>query len=386
MKILVTGGAGFIGSHIVKQLLEANHQVIVYDDFSTTKRSVIPGGVYPGLRSGDQESSELEESGSRIESGMTIVEGNVKDSKLLVESLTGVDAVIHMASFISVEESVKDPLKYMDNNVLGTACLLTAMREAGVKKIVFSSSATVYGEPKSLPILENAPLSAANPYAASKIAMEALCESFYKTDGFNVTILRYFNPYGPGEDHRPETHAIPNIIKAALSQDPKSAVIPGGVYPGLRSGDQESSGIEAPGSRIKYGMTNKKPIPLYWKGEQVRDFIYVEDLAEAHIRVLGDRGDMGNLGEKGRYEVFNVGSESGVKVIDVINVLSDILGYELNIEDLGERPGDVMANYASSAKLKEATGWEAKVGLEEGLRKTVEWFKEEMGDKGDRGN
>lgn len=310
MKILVTGGAGFIGSHIVKQLLESNHQVVVYDDFSTNKRS---------LRSSDPEKgADL----GRAE----IVEGDVRDSKRLAEALQNVDAVIHMASFISVEESVKDPGKYMENNVLGTASLLTAMREAGVKKIVFSSSATVYGEPKSMPILEDAPLSAANPYAASKIGMEAICESFYKTDGFDVSILRYFNPYGPGEKHQPETHAIPNFIKA---------------------------GIE------------KKPIPLYWKGEQVRDFIYVEDLAAAHTSVLNVTG----------YNVFNVGTEVGTKIIDVVKILSDIFGYQIQVEDKGDRKGDVMANYASSAKLKEATGWEAKIGLEEGLRKTVEYFR-----------
>lgn len=301
MKILVTGGAGFIGSHIVKQLLDEAHEVIVYDDFSTSSRD-------------------------GIDSNATVVEGSIKDSKLLTESLHSVDSVIHMASFIAVEESVKDPLKYIDNNVLGTACLLEAMRAAKVKKIVFSSSATVYGEPKSLPILEDAPLSAANPYAASKIAMEALCESFYKTDGFDATILRYFNPYGPGEEHHPETHAIPNFIKAGIK---------------------------------------RVAVPLYWKGEQVRDFIFVEDLAAAHISVLDLSG----------YNVFNVGTQSGTKIADVINILSEILGYKLVIDDLGERKGDVMANYASSAKLKEVTGWEAKVGLEEGLRKTVDWFR-----------
>lgn len=307
MKILVTGGAGFIGSHIVKQLFESGHEVVVYDDFSNSEKP---------LAISLQQSAD----------SLTFIEGNVKNSKLLTEALSGVNSVIHMASFISVEESVKNPLKYIDNNVLGTASLLEAMRGSGVKKIVFSSSATVYGEPKSLPIQEDAPLSAANPYAACKIAMEALCESFYKTDGFDVTILRYFNPYGPGENHEPETHAIPNFIKAGLK---------------------------------------KEAVPLYWKGGQARDFIYVEDLAAAHLAVLNLTG----------YNVFNVGTESGTKIIDVINILSDILGYTLEINDLGERKGDVMANYASSAKLKTATGWEAKVSLEDGLRKTVDWFK-----------
>lgn len=317
MKILVTGGAGFIGSHIVKVLLEKGHEVVVYD---LTKPSAI------SLQ--QSAASEKAESGQLIVDSLTVIEGDVRDSKLLVKSLAGVDAVIHMASFISVEESVKDPLKYMENNVLGTVSLLTAMREAGVKKIVFSSSATVYGEPKSLPVLEDAPLSAANPYAASKIAMEAIGESFARTDGFDVAILRYFNPFGPSERHNPETHAIPNFIKAGLE---------------------------------------KRPIPLFWKGEQTRDFIYVEDLAQAHIKVL----EIPNT----KYEIFNVGSEKGTKIIDVVNVLSDILGYEVEVEDLGERAGDVMANYASSAKLKEATGWEAKVSLKEGLKKTVEYFK-----------
>lgn len=301
MKILITGGAGFIGSHISKQLLDEGNEVVIYDDFSTSSRT-------------------------NVDPRASIIEGSIKDTKLLTESLLGLDSVIHMASFIAVEESVKDPLKYIDNNVLGTASLLEAMRGSGVKKIVISSSATVYGEPKSLPILENAPLSAANPYAASKIAMEALCESFNKTDGFDVITLRYFNPYGPGENHDPETHAVPNFIKAGI---------------------------------------NKQPVPLYWKGEQIRDFIYVEDLAAAHIAAVKLNG----------FNVFNVGTESGTKIIDIINILSEVLGYKLEVNDLGERKGDVMANYASSAKLKEATGWVAKVSLKEGLEKTVRSLK-----------
>ena len=334
MKILVTGGAGFIGSHTVKVLLKQGHEVVVYD-LEVPKVSRVPS-----VPKGDADSgSEPLDAPDTFGTSATFIQGDVRDSKLLVESLRGVDAVIHMASFISVEESVKDPGKYMENNVLGTSALLTAMREAGVKKIVFSSSATVYGEPKSLPILEDAPLSAANPYAASKIAMEVLCESFHKTDGFDVSILRYFNPFGPGERHNPETHAIPNFIMAGLSQ-------------GSRVKGQGSSDVV-------------KKIPLYWKGEQVRDFIYVEDLAEAHAAVLNLTG----------YNVFNVGSEKGTKIIDVVNALSDILGYEILTDDRGDRKGDVMKNYASSAKLKEATGWEAKVGLEEGLGRTVEYFR-----------
>ncbi len=317
MKILITGGNGFIGTHITKQLLEHEHQVVIYDNFSTSER--------PSVIS-QQSSANTETSQTTDDRRLTIIEGDINDAKKLQESLQGVDAVIHMASFTSVEESVKSPLKYMQNNVLGAATLLEAMRISGVKKIIFSSSATVYGTPKTLPITEDQPISAANPYGASKIAVEALCESFAKTDDFDVIILRYFNPYGPGEKHLPETHAIPNFIKAALE---------------------------------------KRAIPLYWKGEQVRDFIYVEDLAAAHIAVLPLSG----------YQVFNVGTKSGTKIIDVVNELSDIFGYNLEIDNKGDRPGDVMATYASSEKLNQATGWETKVSLKEGLSKTIDFFK-----------
>jgi UDP-glucose 4-epimerase len=301
MKILITGGAGFIGSHISKLLLNQGEQVVIYDNLSR----------------GYEDS---------IDSRATLIKGDLVDKSSLVAALKGVDSVIHMASLALVEESTKEPLLYGQNNIIGSINLLEAMREVGVKRIVFSSSACVYGTPKSLPITEDLPNSSANPYGASKIAVEQFLQAYHYLHSFDVTILRYFNPYGPQERHLPETHAIPNFIKAALK---------------------------------------KEPIPLFWKGEQVRDFIYVEDLAEAHIAPLKLSG----------FNIFNVGTEKGVKVIDVVNTLSDILGYKVEINDLGERAGDVAATYASSAKLHQATGWKAKVGLEEGLRRTVDWFK-----------
>lgn len=302
MKILITGGAGFIATHTARQLLDRGDSVVLFDNFSTSVKGL---------------------SDPRAQ----VIEGDLQNKEVLKNALSGVDAVIHMAALISVEESVKMPLKYVENNIVGSVVLLEAMKEIGVKKIVFSSSATVYGEPKQLPITEDTLLSSANPYAATKVGMEAILESFHRTDKFDVLILRYFNPYGPGENHQPETHAIPNFIKAGLE---------------------------------------KRSIPLYWKGEQVRDFIYVEDLAAAHIATLGLSG----------FQVFNVGTENGIKIIDVVTKLSDILGYRLEVEDKGERPGDVMATYASSKKLEEATGWKAKIGFEDGLRRTINWFKE----------
>jgi nucleoside-diphosphate-sugar epimerase len=240
--------------------------------------------------------------------------------------LIGCDSVIHMAALALVNESVDQPGLYAENNILGTISLLEAMRKAGVKRIIFSSSCVVYGFPKNLPVKEDEDILAFNPYGATKVACENFLATYHFVHQFDVTLLRYFNPYGPNERHEPETHAIPNFILAALD-------------------DRE--------------------IPLYWKGEQTRDFIYVEDLAQAHIDVLKLSG----------WNVFNVGTENGTKVREVIDLIGEILDKRLTINDLGERKGDVEAVYASSQKLKDATGWSAKYSLKEGLEKTVKWFK-----------
>lgn len=303
VKVLVTGGAGFIGSHICRLLLDQGHQVVVYDNLSRGYEKLV-----------DQRS--------------TLVRGDLKDQGLMEEALKGCDAVIHMAALALVTESVKDPGLYADNNVLGTISLLEAMKNVGVKKVIFSSSCVVYGNPKSLPVKEDEAILAYNPYGATKVASENFLNSYHSIHGFDVTLLRYFNPYGPNEMHDPETHAVPNFIKAAL---------------------------------------NDEEMPLYWKGEQIRDFIYVEDLAQAHIDVLKLSG----------WNVFNVGTENGTKVKEVVDTIGEILGKELRIKDLGERSGDVPAVYASSQKLKEATGWSAKHTLKEGLEKTVEWFRKQ---------
>ncbi len=301
MKILVTGGAGFIGSHINKLLLDAGHQVVVVDNLSK----------------GYQE---------LVDTRAEFINSDISDEEAMLHALIGVDWVIHMAGLIEIPLSVKDPISFAQNNVMGSISLLEAMVKAGVKKIVFSSTAAVYGIPESLPLKEDDKLSATNPYGASKIAVEQFLSSYHALHGFDVVILRYFNPYGPNEMHQPETHAIPNLIKAALSGE---------------------------------------ELPVYWKGEQVRDFIYVEDLAKAHTEVLNLSG----------FNVFNVGTGTGVKVKDVVETLKKVLGKDLKVKDFGEREGDVNENYASSETLEKTTGWSAKVGLEEGLKKTVEWFE-----------
>ena len=302
MRVLVTGGAGFIGSWVTRVLLQEGHEVTVLDNLSKGFRALIPEGA-------------------------RFIEGDLADEERLPGWLRGHDAVIHMAAFIEVGRSVQEPLVFAQNNIINSLRLLESMHRAGVGKIVFSSSATVYGTPQSLPIRETDPLGAqSNPYGASKVSTEAFVATYNQLYGMDAVVLRYFNPYGPNELHEPETHAIPNFIRAVIE---------------------------------------RRRIPLYWRGEQVRDFIYVEDLARAHTAVLGLTG----------LDYYNVGSETGTKVIDVVREIQAIAGDEQPIEDLGERPGDVLATYAWSEKLQQATGWSAQVPLREGLERTYEWFR-----------
>jgi UDP-glucose 4-epimerase len=305
VRIFVTGGAGFIGNHTTRVLLGRGHQVTVYDNLSSGRRDLVPAGA-------------------------AFVKGDLREEKKLASAIAGHDAVVHLAAFIAVGVSVQKPVEFAENNIVNTIRLLEAMKDANVRRIVFSSSATVYGVPRRLPLREDDPVGVqSNPYGATKVSAEAFVAVYNQLYGFDATLLRYFNPYGPNELCDPETHLIPNVITAGLS---------------------------------------RKPIPIYWNGEQVRDFIYVEDLARAHAEVLTLQG----------LNYFNVGSEHGIKVKEVVQAVTDILGYTVPIQDLGERPGDVMANYASSQRLREATAWRQTVGLEEGLRRTVEHYRERL--------
>lgn len=305
MKICVTGGAGFIGSAVNKLLLEAGHSVSVIDDLSKGSTDFLD---------------------KRVEFHQI----SLNDQEKLEEILPGHDAVIHMASFIEVGESVKKPVEFTGNNILGTVKLLEAMKNAKVKKIIFSSSACVYGKPTNLPITENDPLGEQeNPYGLTKVTMEQFCILYHRLFGFDVTILRYFNPFGPGELHNPETHAIPNFIKATLL---------------------------------------KTPIPLFWQGTQTRDFIYIDDLAKAHVMALPLSG----------LHIYNVGTQTGIKIIDLVNQIFKIIGYKVAIEDKGGRTGDVPSLIASSQKIKQELGWSAKVSLEEGLKKTIDFYRSRL--------
>lgn len=306
MKVFVTGGAGFIGSQVSRALIDMEHDVTVYDNLSRGRKELVPG---------DAE----------------FVRGDIADEETMTKQLRGHDAVIHMAGYLEVNVSVQKPVDFAVNNIVNSVKLLESMRRADVGKIIFSSSATVYGVPKRLPLKEDDPVGMqANPYGATKVSVETFLGVYHQLYGMDCVALRYFNPYGPNELCDPETHAVPNIVRATLE---------------------------------------RRPIPVYWKGEQLRDYIYVEDLARAHIQPLKVQG----------YEVFNVGTEVGTKVSDVIETVFGIVGYRVPIDDLGERPGDVPASYASSEKLHKQLGWKAEVALEEGLRRTVKHYRDRLG-------
>ena len=306
MRVFLTGGAGFIGSHVSRVLLETGHQVTVFDNLARGRRDLVPAGA-------------------------AFVQADLADEAAVTEALRGHDAVIHLAGYLEVAVSVQKPVEFSVNNIVNSVKLLESMRRAEVGKIVFSSSATVYGVPKRLPLREDDPLGMqANPYGATKVSVEVFLGVYHKLYGFDCIALRYFNPYGPNELCDPETHAVPNIVRAALE---------------------------------------RRPVPMYWRGEQVRDYIYVEDLARAHVQPLNAKG----------FEVFNVGSDVGTKVIDIVHTVSRILGYEVAIDDLGERAGDVEASYASSEKLRTQLGWAPQVDLEEGLRRTIAHYRKRLG-------
>ena len=306
MRVFVTGGAGFIGSHVCRTLLAEGHDVTVLDNLSRGQRDLVSEGA-------------------------AFVEADLADEAATERALRGHDAVIHLASFLEVAVSVENPVLFAENNIVNSVRLLEAMRRADVGKIIFSSSATVYGVPKSLPLREEDSLGMqANPYGATKVAVETFLGVYHTLYDFDCTIMRYFNPYGPNELCEPESHAVPNVVRA---------------------------------------MLEKRPIPLYWKGQKIRDYIYVEDLARAHIAPLEQSG----------YHVYNVGSDVGTKVADIIEMVSRIVGYDAQIDDLGERPGDVEASYASSEKLRTELGWAPQVDLEEGLRRTIDHYRERLG-------
>jgi UDP-glucose 4-epimerase len=300
MSILVVGGAGYIGSHAVRHLERSGSEVWVYDNLSQ----------------GHAEAAR----------GDRLIRGDLADRPAIEAALRGhgVDAVMHFAAFASVPESVADPAKYYQNNVVGTLTLLDAMRSAGVKRIVFSSTAAVYGVPDTVPIPEETPKQPINPYGFTKLAIERALADYAHAYGVGYAVLRYFNACGAaddgtiGEDHTPETHLIPLILQAALGQRDSLSVF-GTDYP-----TQD--------------------------GTCVRDYIHVEDLADAHVRALERIAP-------GKGLTYNVGTGVGASVREVLEAARRVTGRTIRAVEHPRRAGDPPALVASPAAIQRELGW-----------------------------
>lgn len=316
--ILVTGGAGYIGSHTCVRLLELGYDVVVLDNFSNSCAEAV---------------RRVEDIARRE---VVLVEGDINDAALLdrLFQTHKVDAVIHFAGLKAVGESVAQPLRYYHNNVSGTVVLCEAMQRAGVKNMVFSSSATVYGDPATVPIREDFPTSATNPYGRSKLMIEELLGDLYVADdSWNIALLRYFNPVGAHSSGR-------------IGEDP--ADIPNNLMPYIAQ--------VAVGRREHLNVFGSDyPTP---DGTGVRDYIHVMDLAEGHVKALEwlDR----DLGIK----AFNLGTGKGYSVLDMLHAFEKACGHKLPYVLTDRRPGDVACCYADPTLAAEELGWRAELSLE----------------------
>lgn len=328
MKILVTGGAGYIGSHTCVELLEAGHEVVVVDNLINSKEEAI----------------------RRIQAiagkPLEFHKVDLLDREALSQVFDGanIDAVIHFAALKAVGESVTIPLSYYHNNLTGTIQLLQVMREHGVKKIVFSSSATVYGETNTPPLQEDMPRSTAtNPYGWTKLMMEQILEDVYKADpGWNIAILRYFNPVGahPSGKIGEDPNGIPNNLLPFISQ------VAVGKLPYLRV-----FGSDYPTS----------------DGTPIRDYIHVVDLATGHLRALE------KLESNPGLVIYNLGTGRGNTVFEVLHAFERVYGKPIPYEVVGRRPGDLPVSYADPSKAEKELNWKAERNIDEMCADVWRW-------------
>lgn len=311
MRVLVTGGAGYIGSHTCKALAESGHEVMVYDNLSTGHREFAAFGDF--------------------------VHGDILDTQKLRDSFRRwrPEAVIHFAAHAYVGESVTNPGKYFRNNAVGTLSILEAMRDEGVKNIVVSGTCAIYGEPASMPIVETMPANPINPYGASKLFMERMLADFETAHGISWMSLRYFNAAGSdpqgqiGELHNPETHLIPRVAMAAL-----------GVIPAI---DLFGSDYPTP------------------DGTCIRDYVHVNDLAKAHILAAE------HLAKGGKSAALNLGTGRGASAREIVNLLEKISGRPAPFRMKERRAGDPPMLIADASLAREILGWQAQKSLEEML-------------------
>ncbi|WP_343347389.1 UDP-glucose 4-epimerase GalE [Terrisporobacter petrolearius] len=327
MAVLVTGGAGYIGSHTVVELLEEGKEVIIVDNFSNSCPAVLDR-----IKEISKKEFKFYELDTNDEISLEVV---FKENKI--------DSVIHFAAFKAVGESVAKPLEYYKNNLCNTLTVLSLMKKHGVNKFVFSSSATVYGDPHTCPITEDFPLSTTNPYGATKLMIEDMLRDISKADpNLHVSILRYFNPVGAHESGLigEDPNGIPNNLMPYISQ--------------VAVGKLEQLSV--------FGNDYNTP-----DGTGVRDYIHVVDLAKGHLKALDKLDSLPGL------VTYNLGTGNGYSVLDMINAFSKASGKEVAYKIVDRRPGDVAMCYADPSKANKELGWEAKFGVEEMCKDTWTW-------------
>lgn len=306
MKFLVTGGAGFIGSHIVEELLKRKEKVRVLDNFSTGKRE----NIAPFLK-------EIE-----------LIGGDIRNPEVVKKAMKGVDYVLHQAALPSVSRSIKDPITTNEVNVLGTLNILMAAREAEVKKIVYASSSSIYGDTPQLPKKEDAGVSPLSPYALSKLTGEEYSRLFTSLYGLETVILRHFNVFGPRQDPTSQYAAvIPKLISSMLK--------------------------------------GKRPT-IYGDGGQSRDFTYVLNVVNANLLAITS---------KTKERIFNIASGKRITVNKLVTDLNKIMNTDIEPLYTNPRPGDIRHSQANISRAEKALSYRVEVDFKEGLRKTVDWFR-----------
>ena len=312
-RFLVTGGAGFIGSNIVQHLLDAGAEVVVFDDFFSGRRV------------------NLEEVRTQTGRDPEVIIGDVRDTKAVRDAMRGMDFVLHQAAIPSVPRSVADPASTNDVNITGTLNVLTAARDAKVKRVVVASSSSVYGETPTLPKIEDMPLDPLSPYAVSKLATETYAKVFFGLYGLEAVALRYFNVFGPRQDPASQyAAAIPNFVTAALAG---------------------------------------RPIRIYGDGEQTRDFTYVDNVVRANVLSCFVPDAPG--------AIMNIAGGKRITVNDVARTIIKLAGSSSVLAHEPSRPGDIRHSHASVEKAHKILGYNGLVPLEEGLRRTVEWYRKQ---------
>lgn len=329
MSILVTGGAGFIGSHTVVELLEKGEKIIIVDNFCNSSPEVL------------DKIKQITNKNFKFYEVDLLDEENLE--KVFKEN--NIESVIHFAGLKAVGESVAKPIEYYHNNITGTLILLKLMKKYNCKKIVFSSSATVYGNPASLPIKEDFPLSTTNPYGSTKLMIEQILQDVCVADAdFSVAILRYFNPIGAHES-------------GLIGEVPNG--IPNNVMPYIlkvASGEYEALTV--------FGNDYNTP-----DGTGVRDYIHVVDLAKGHLKALD------KIREEKGVKIYNLGTGNGYSVLDLVTNFEKVNGVKVNYKIGARRPGDIAACYADPSKAKEELGWVAERGIEEMCRDAWNFVK-----------